>query len=223
MGILNPFAGNYSVAQGAIQLVYTCPSNKSHALVDLSFFKDNVSDATIQVALSTAASGSLTSVDYFLDDIVLLGVNKTAELTKVIVGKNENLYVKLLSGTSNVRASGVEELNSKVGLAGRLSASNIPVANTQTKIYECVTAGAAYVSTSVTLFNSSLTTNATIQFWVTAGAGAPGGNDKLMEATVIPNDTVVIENLITLPGEKLWVRSDQANTEYFVNGVVVLS
>ena len=221
MGILNPFAGNFSVAQGAVQLVYTCPASKSHALVDLSFFKDNTNDATIQVALSTGSAGSLTSVDFFLDDIVLIGPNKTAELTKVIVGKNENLYVKLLAGTSNVRASGVEELNSKVGLAGRLAASNIPVANTQTKIFECVTAGAAYCSTSVTLYNSSATNNATVQFWVTSGA-TPGAADKLMEAVVIPTDTVVIENLITLPGEKLWVRSDQGGCEYFVNGVVVL-
>lgn len=222
MGILNPFAANFAVAQGAVQLVYTCPATKSHALVDLSFFKDNVADATIQVALSTAAAGSLTSVDYFLDDIVLLGVNKTAELTKVIVGKNENLYVKLVAGTANVRCSGVEELNSKVGLAGRLSASNMATANTQTKIFECVTANAAYCSTSVTLYNSSLTNNATVRVWISTSA-TPGVADKVLETVVIANDTVVIENLITLPGEKIYALSDQANCEFFVNGVIVLS
>ena len=221
MGILNPFAANFAVAQGAVQLVYTCPPTKSHALVDLSFYKDNTNDATIQVALSTAAAGGLTSVDYFMDDIVLLGVNKTAELTKVIVGKNENLYVKLVAGTANVRCSGVEELNSKVGQAGRLSASNIAVANTQTKIFECVTAGAAYCSTSVTLFNSSATTNATISLWVSTLA-TPGAADKVLEMTVIASDTVVIENLITLPGEKIYAKCTTTNCEYFVNGVIVL-
>lgn len=222
MSILNPFAANYTVAQGAVQLVYTCPANKSHALVDLSFFKDSIVDTTAQIALSTAAPGSLTSVDYFMDDLILLGTNKTAELTKVIVGKNENLYVKLVQGTANVRCSGVEELNSKVGQAGRLAASTMAVANTQTKIFENVTVGAAYCSSSITLYNSSMTTNGTLQVWVSSSA-TPSLADKVLDSTILADDTIVIENLITLPNEKIFAQFSLANAEYFVNGVIVIN
>lgn len=222
MGILNPIAANFAVAEGVTQLVYSCPAGKSHAIVDLSFYKDNDADSTIQIALSTGNAGSLTSVDFFLDDVVLIGTNRNAELTKVVVGPNENLYVKLVEGSSNVRVSGIEEANPKVGKAGRMSAGNIAAANTQTKIYENATTGAAYAAASITLFNSSLTVDAIMDLWVTNSA-TPGTPDKIMHIPVVANDTLVLENITLLPTEKLYVQSDQANTEFYVNGLVVIS
>lgn len=222
MGILNPLAANFNVDVGTTQLVYTCPSGKSHALVDLTFFKDNIDNAMIQVGISTGAAGTLTSVDYFIDDLELLGANKTAELTKIVIGKNENLYVKVISGNVNVRVSGMEENNTKVGLAGKLAAANIPNASEQVKVFETVTVGAAYATTSVTLFNTNATTDAVMEVWITSGA-TPVAADKVLETAVLKEDTVIIENLMLLPNEKVFVRSNLANTEYFVNGFVVLA
>lgn len=223
MGILNPVAANLAVAEGVTQLVYTCPGTKSHAILDLSFYKDNVAvDAMVQVAISTSPAGSLTSVDYFIDDLGLIGTNKNAELTKVVVGTGESVYVKVVTGAVSVRVTGMEELNTKVAAAGRLAAGNIAAASTQTKAFSTAAVGAAYSTISATVFNTHATNSANVKIWVSSSV-TPAQVDLLVDTTVLANDTIIIENIMLLPNESLFVQTDQTNSEWFVNGFVVLS
>ena len=117
MGLLNPVVSKFVLAAGVAQEVYSCPGSKTHAVVDLSFFKDNLSaDSLIEIALTTKSSAALLdSTDFFIDDIELIGTVNSAELNKVVVGSGERLYIRVLTGPDIVvRLSGVEEQNSMV-------------------------------------------------------------------------------------------------------------
>ncbi len=222
MAILNPIISKFTLASGVAQNVYSCPNGKSHAIVDLSFFKDDlVSDALIAVAISTSTDPqSLTSVDFFLDDLSLTGVVNAAELNKLAIGAGENLFIKVLSGPNVVvRVTGMEENNPKVAKAGRLGASTISTTS-QTQVFNNNTPNAAYTSCSVTIFNTSATTNATIEAWISTSA-TPADSDKVLRITLPYEDTTILENLLLAPNERIFVRSSQAGNEFFINGIVV--
>ena len=222
MSILNPVVSKFSLAAGVVQEIYSCPANKSHAIVDLTFYKDNLTqDAIIAAALTTASNPSnLTSVDYFIDDIELIGVVNSAELNKVIVGKGERLYLRVIQGPNIVvRLSGVEENNPKVLKAGRLAAAVI--SNTsQTKIFENNLQNIAYTSCSMTIFNTSANNTAEIQAWISF-SDTTGISDKILNISVLPQDTAIIENILMVPNERIFIQSNQPNTEYFINGIMV--
>lgn len=222
MGILNPVVSKFSLTAGVPQEVYSCPASKSHAIVDITFFKDDLAnDTLISVALATESNpANLTSVDYFIDDIELTGTVNSAELNKVIVGQGERLYVRVISGPDVViRLSGVEEANVKVVKAGRLAAAAIS-GITQTKIFENTVPNVAYISASITIFNTSTTNNAQVQAWITSSA-TPAASDKVLKITIPFQDTTILENVLLAPNEKIFVQSDQPGNEYFVNGVLV--
>lgn len=222
MAILTPVVSKFNIASGNVQEIYALPVGKTHAFVDVTFFKDDTSqDSLVAIALSQNPNpNNLTTVDYFIDDIQLVGTVNNAELSKVIVGQNERLYVKVLSGPAvNVRVAAMEENNSKVLKAGRLSASNISNANTITKVFENTLTGVSYIAASVTLFNTS-TTDVLFEAWVGSNE-PPVANEKILEFTVPGNDTTIIENITLLPNEKIFVRSQQPNTEFFINGILV--
>ena len=153
MGILNPVVSKFTLVQGVPQEVYVCPGSKTHAVVDLSFFKDDLGgDALIAVALASESNpNNLTTIDYFIDDIQLVGAVNSAELNKVIVGQGERLFIKVVSG--------VEENNPKVLKAGRLAASSI-AGTAQTQIYSNALGNVVYIFASATIFNTSAIENA---------------------------------------------------------------
>lgn len=222
MGILNPVVSKFSLTVGVPQEVYSCPVSKSHAIVDLSFYKDNLAqDALIAIALSTESNpANLTTVDYFIDDIELIGVVNSAELNKVIVGKGERLYLHVLQGPDVVvRLSGVEEVNPKVLNAGRLAAASV-TGTAQTQIFNNNAPSTAYTSCSITIFNTSANMNAEVQAWITSSA-TPGASDKVLKITIPFEDTTILENILLAPNEKVFIQSDQPNSEYFINGIVV--
>lgn len=223
MSLLNPIVAKFVVPSGVAQEVYMCPNTKSHAVVDVTFFKDDTSTSSkISVGLASESNpGALTTVDFFIDDIELIGEVNSAELTKVVVGAGERLYIKVLEGTSvSVRISGVEENNSKVIKAGRLAAAAVP-GTTQVRVFDSAAfSGAAYTSVSVTIFNRSLTENSNVEMWISSTA-APSPADKVMKISIPIDDTTIVENVLLLPVEKVFVMSDVADVEYFVNGVVI--
>ena len=222
MGILNPVVSKFSLTAGVPQEVYSCPVTKSHAVVDLSFFKDNLaSDALIAVALASEPNpANLTSVDYFIDDIELIGIVNSAELNKVVVGQGERIYLKVISGPDVVvRLSGVEESNPKVLKAGRLAAAGV-AGIAQTQIYANAIPNVSYISTSVTIFNTSSTTNAQVEAWISTSP-TPAASDKVLKITIPFNDTTVLENILLAPNEKIFVQSDTPGCEFFVNGIVI--
>ena len=222
MGILNPVVSKFTLVQGVPQEVYVCPGSKTHAVVDLSFFKDDLGgDALIAVALASESNpNNLTSVDYFIDDIQLVGAVNSAELNKVIVGQGERLFIKIMSGVDIVaRLSGVEENNPKVLKAGRLAASSIS-GTAQTQIYANALPNVAYISASATIFNTSATENAQVEAWIST-SGVPAASDKVLKLEVPFSDTTILENILLAPNEKIFVKSSVTDTEYFVNGTVV--
>lgn len=222
MAILNPIASKFSLALGVAQEIYVCPAGKSHAIVDVSFLKDTfLGDSLISIALTKESNPqNLTTVDYFIDDIELIDEVNSAELNKVIVGTGERLIVKVLSGEGvTVRVSGVEENNPKVVKAGKLVATVI-AGTAQTQIFANALPAVAYISTSVTVYNPSPTATAEVEIWITTQA-TPIDSDKVVKFKVTPEDTTIIENVLMLPNEKVFVRSNQANTEYFLVGMII--
>lgn len=222
MGILNPVVSKFTLVQGVPQEVYVCPGSKTHAVVDLSFFKDDLGgDALIAVALASESNpNNLTTIDYFIDDIQLVGAVNSAELNKVIVGQGERLFIKVISGVDIVaRLSGVEENNPKVLKAGRLAASSI-AGTAQTQIYSNALPNVAYISASATIFNTSATENAQVEAWISTSP-TPAASDKVLKLEVPFSDTTILENILLAPNEKIFVKSSITDTEYFVNGIVV--
>lgn len=222
MGILNPVVSKFTLVAGTPQEVYVCPGSKTHAVLDLSFFKDDLNgDALIAVALSTESNPvNLTSVDYFIDDIQLVGAVNSAELNKVIVGQGERLFIKVMSGVDiSARLSGVEENNPKVLKAGRLGGSSI-AGTAQTQIFNNALPNVAYISCSATIFNTSVSENAQVEAWISTSL-TPSASDKVLKLEVPFSDTTILENILLAPNEKIFVKSSVANTEYFVNGTVV--
>ncbi len=224
MALLNPVVSKFTLTQGVPQEVYSCPVSKSHAIVDLSFFKDDLAnDALIAVALATESNpANLTTVDYFIDDIELIGIVNSAELNKVVVGAGERLYLHVLVGPDIVaRLSGVEETNPKVLKAGRLAAASV-AGISQTQIFASTLPNTAYISASITIFNTSPDNNAQVEAWITSSL-TPATSDKVMKITIPSEDTTIIENILLAPNEKVFIQSDQSGTEYFINGVVISS
>lgn len=223
MSLLNPIVAKFLMTPGVAQEVYMCPNTKSHAVVDLTFFRnDTTSSSKIAVALASESNpGALTQVDYFIDDIELIGEVNSGELTKVMVGAGERLFIKVLDGSPvTVRISGVEENNSKVVKAGRLAAAAV-AGTSQVQMFDASAfTNAAYVSTSITIYNVSSVENAKVEMWVSSSA-TPTNADKVMMVTIPMEDTTIVENLLLLPNEKVFVYSDVAGMEYFINGVVI--
>ena len=222
MSILNPVVAKFALPLDVPQEIYMCPAGKSHAIVDVSFLKDTFADSSIiAIALTTESNpGALTSVDYFIDDIELVDDVNSAELNKIIVGTGERLIVKVVSGENvNVRVSGVEENNPKVLKAGKLACIRL-TGTTQTQIYENAAPTAAYVSTSITVYNSNASLTAEVEVWVTS-LSVPTGGDKVIRFKVTPENTTIIENILMLPNEKVFVRSNQTGTEFVLLGMVV--
>ena len=222
MALLNPVVSKFSLVAGVPQEVYSCPVSKTHAIVDLSFFKDDLaSDALIAVALTTESNpANLTTTDYFIDDIELIGIVNSAELNKVVVGAGERLYLHVLVGPDVVvRLSGVEEANPKVIKAGRLAAASV-VGIAQTQIFASTLPNTAYISASVTIFNTSPDNNAQVQAWITSSV-TPAASDKVLKITIPFEDTTIIENIMLAPNEKVFIQSDISNCEYFINGIVI--
>lgn len=222
MGILNAIASKFTLAVNVPQEIYLCPAGKSHAIVDVSFLKDSFTgSALISIALSTESNpAALTSTDYFIDDIELVDDVNSAELNKIIVGTGERLIVRVISGTSvNVRVSGVEESNVKVLKAGKLAAVTI-AGTTQTQLYANALSSVAYISSSLTVYNASATLTAEVEVWITS-LTVPVDADKVIRLKVTPQNTTIVENLLLLTGEKVFVRSNQISSEYYMLGMVV--
>lgn len=220
--ILTPVLSKFTLNAGTPQEVYACPANKSHAIVDVTFFKDIVgADTLIEIALTTKSSAAqLDSVDYFIDDIELVGNVNSAELNKLIVGPGERIYINVVSGPAIVaRLSGVEESNSRVLNAGRLAAMSVP-GTSFTTVFSNDLPSVSYSTVSVTVYNSSDVEGADVEAWI-SNSDTPSPVDKVMKISIPTEDTTIVENITLLPNEKLIFKSSVGGVEYFVNGLVV--
>lgn len=224
MAIFTPAFSKFTLTQGTTQQIYMCPADKTHAYVDLSFFKNaNPGTSLISIGISTESNpANLTSLDFFLDDIELIDTANVVSLEKVLVGANERVYAKLVSGEdTNIRLVAFEENNSKVQKAGKLAALAVPNTNIN-MLFQNTFSNIAYINTSITIYNPSSSNNAEIELWISSSAN-PTDADKISKFTITTQDSTVIENINISPNENIFVRSDILNTEFFVNGVIVKS
>ena len=222
MGTINSVFSKFQLTQGVVQEIYACPAGKTHAYVDVNFFKDdNAASSLIAIAMSADPNpANLTSVDYFVDDIELIEMTNVSEISKVVVGQGERLYAVVMQGADvNARLTAMEENNPKVLKAGRLAAASISGVG-QTQIFANALSNVAYISSSVTIFNTSATEEAVVEAWVTSSA-TPNASDKCLKITIPFQDTTILENLLLSPNEKIFVASSVPNAEYFVNGTIV--
>lgn len=222
MAILNPVTSKFTLTLNTPLEIYACPAGKSHAIVDVSFLKPAFTGSSlVSIAMTKETNpANLTSVDYFYDDIQLTDGINFAELNKVIVGPGERLIANVVSGDDiNIRVSGVEEANPKVVAAGKLVATSI-AGTAQAQLYANALPSVAYISGSLTVYNPSTTDNATFELWVTSQS-TPSDSDKIIMSKITPQDTTILENVLLLPNEKLFVRSDLPNCEYFLVALVV--
>lgn len=221
MSILNPVISKFLLTEQVATQVYSCPAGKTHAILDVSFFKDNDAlDSLIAIAVTESSDpSSLTTVDYFIDDIQLIGSVNFAELNKLVVGEGQKVYIKVLSGPDvSVRLAGVEENNPKVLKAGRLGAVAVPSVN-QTQIFHNDTPASAYTAASLTVFNTDVN-DCIVEGWITNSA-TPSAGDKFIKLAIPSEDTVIVEAMLLAPGERIFFKSDKANTEYFIVGTVI--
>lgn len=224
MSILNPVSANFTIALNTPQEIYACPAGKSHAIVDISFLKPSFTDtAIIAIALTKESNpANLTSIDYFVDDIQLTDSANFGELNKIVVGSSERLIVTVVSGVDiNLRLTGVEESNPRVVAAGKLVATAV-AGTAQTQIYANQLPSVAYIAGSLTMYNPSASNNAVVEVWVGTGS-APTASELAIMTKLTPQDTTIVENILLLPSQKLFVRSDQVNCEYYLSGMVVSS
>lgn len=221
MSILNPVISKFLLTVNNPVQVYSCPAGKTHAILDVSFFRDSdVGDSLIGIAVSDSNdASSLSTVDYFIDDIELIGSVNFAELNKLVVGAGQKVYIKVLQGPNvSIRLAGVEENNPKVLKAGRLAAMATPTLN-QTQLYHNDTPNAAYTAASLTIFNVN-TEECVVEGWITSST-SPSAGDKFIKLAIPGQDTVIIEAMLLAPGERIFFKSNRALTEYFIVGTVI--
>lgn len=221
MSSLTPVISKFTLIEQEATQVYSCPVGKTHAILDISFFKDDdTQDSLIAIAISENNDAStLTTVDYFIDDIELIGSVNFAELNKLVVGTGQKVYIKVMQGPDvSIRIAGVEENNLKVLKAGRLAGLATPTIN-QTQIYHNNTAAASYTAASITIFNVDAG-NCLVEGWITSSV-SPNAGDKFLKLSIPSEDTVIVEAILLAPNERIFFKSDKVGTEYFVVGTVI--
>lgn len=228
MAIITPVGGNTSISLGTPVEIYSCPANATHAYIDLSAYKeDDASTILMGYALTTESNpANLTSVDFFIDDIEMIGTTNSHELSKVIVGTGQRLYAAVFSGSSlNIRFTGIQEapisntVASRVLNAGRLAAGAVTTTGT-TQIFNNNIPNTSYAYMSVTLYNLDTEKNSQAEAWISTSA-TPLATDKQMKISIPPTDTTILENIMLLPNERLFVKTSTGNMEYFANGMVM--
>lgn len=221
MSFMTPVGSQASVSEGQWVLVYDLPAGKSHAYIDVVFFKKaNPGHSLVAVAVTNKTNtDDITSVNTPFDDIELLDESNFSSLEKVLVGsKGSKIYVKVQGDPVNVNLVGMEMVTSKVAEAGPLAELAV-TGTTATKLYECTVPDAAYIPFSLTVYNTSASQNAVVEIWMT-NTGSVSDSNQFFNFTIAPQDTANIENMQILPSTQIWVKSSIANTEYNINGMV---
>ena len=220
----NVICSKFNIPLNVPTLIYTCPNIMSHTTLDLSLLNDaSLGSSVVAVGLSSDPNpGNLTTLDYFIDDILLTaGDTNSAELANVIVGKNENLIIKVTDGPGvTVRATGIEENNAAVVKAGRLAAMASTTANQQSLLFFNNLPNISYAKGFITVFNTHDTTDCLIEVWVAPNT-TPTIVEKVQKKLVTAKKSVMIENVLLLPNERVYVTSSIPGTEFFFSGRII--
>lgn len=220
MATFNTVTSNAKVSGTELVTLYTCPSDKSHAVVDINFFRPigNENLAAFMIAVTSNAFASAVEGDYlFSKTMVLATEGENFFANKIIVGKNQSIYVKGISGSCNIRLEGIEENNSLILEAGKLAGKVLSTAGftNMFKTSFSSTASVTMVSTSVRNAGAS---PAIVSAYITS-AVSPGLNDHTADVVIEPGQYALFANNILKPNETLFLKTTFETVYAHVNGM----
>lgn len=232
MSLLLPVIAKTRLTANKFAQVYMCPGDKTNSVVDLTFFLDvpatNQKANFVNVYLSNSKTLTKRTDKDMIFHRVPLGLPEvTPELSKIIVGKNQTLYVELIGdGPVNVRVSGLEEKNPVVTAAGTVA----QVVSTGTGVYELYRLDnplATYFSGTLSVVNPTTSNNEEVYMWVTdnvevKSVGESGRLiDRVQKLLPAKEETIFVENITLAPNERIYVSSKLKGVVFNLNGMVV--
>jgi hypothetical protein len=218
---INTVSAKMNVAANSYVTLYTCASDKSHALVDLDLINVDTSDVTVKIAVTNKAYNQLTVDDYILHNLVLSTSDNQANISGIFVGKNENIYVESQGASVNVRLSGIEETNPHVAAAGQLaSATYVPNTNPY-QLYQTNIATATSTSAYLNIYNPNSSAS-DIEVYISSNA-TPATADLVYKGSVASGQTICMDKLLINQSEKLFIKVSNASIRVYLNGVVISS
>jgi len=218
---INTVSSKMTVPANGYVTLYTCPADKSHALVDIDLFNTSTSNVTVKIAVTNKAHSALTPDDYILHDLLLSSVDNQVNITGIFVGKNEHIYVDANAAGINVRLSGIEETNVHVGKAGQLASNTYAPNATPYQVYQATIPNTSSTSCYLNIYNPN-TTASNISIYVSSNT-TPTNDDLIFTTSVGAQQTICIDKLLVNQPEKLFLKISDASVRVYLNGVVITS
>jgi hypothetical protein len=209
MASYNAVTSNAALSAGDFATIYTCPSDKSHAVVDIDFFRPLAVDgpALFTLAVTSHAATAIVDTDYLLGNPNRLDAgSKCMFINKVIVGKNQSVYVRCTLGSLTVRLSGVEELNPVILEAGMLAGLTMAgPANYITAFKTSFVDTAAISMVSASIRNNSASSVGLAAYISNSATPSPG--DHIDSFSLAAGRYVVMQNMLMKPNETLYFKT----------------
>lgn len=199
--------------------LYTCASDKSHALVDLDLVNASSSNVTVKIAVTNKPYTSLTDDDYILHNLLLSGQDNQVNISGIFVGKNENIYIEADAAGTNVRLSGIEEINSHVIASGQLASATYAPNTTPYQIYQTTLPTASSTSGYLNIYNPNATVS-NIEIYVSSNT-TPLNDDLVFKGSVESGQTICLNKILINQSEKLFMKVTDASVKAYLNGVVI--
>jgi len=218
---INTVSAKMVVAANSYVTLYTCASDKSHALVDLDLLNPTLSDATVKIAVTNKAYSALTNDDYILHNILISTTDNQVNISGIFVGKNEYIYIESSGSSINARLSGIEETNSHVLAAGQLASGTYAPNATPYNVYQTTIPTASSTSCYINVYNPN-TFVSNIEIYVSSNTN-PTIDDLVYKGTINSQQTICMSKLLVNQSEKVFIKVSDASIILYVNGVVISS
>jgi hypothetical protein len=218
---INTVSAKMAVPANGHATLYTCASDKSHALVDLDLVNTSSSNVNVKIALTNKPYTSVTTDDYILHDLLLSPQDNQVNISGIFVGKNENVYIEADASGVNARLSGVEETNSYVIASGQLASATYAPNTTPYQVYQATQATASSTSGYLNIYNPNSTTS-NIVIYVSSNS-TPVNDDIVFTGSVGASQTLCLSKLLVNQSEKIFITVSDASVNVYLNGVVISS
>jgi hypothetical protein len=218
---INTVSAKMNVPANGYVNLYTCASDKSHALVDLDLLNIGTSDANVKIAIANKAYSQLTVDDYILHNLLLSTVDNQANISGIFIGKNESIYIESQGASVNVRLSGIEETNPHVAASGQLASATYAPNTNPYQLYQTNIATATATSCYLNIYNPNSSTS-NIEIYVSSNT-TPTISDLVYKGDVIAGQTICMDKLLINQSEKIFVKVSNASIRVYLNGVVISS
>jgi hypothetical protein len=214
--LITPASSMFRVNAAATEAVYSCPNTRTHAFVSLAIHApaSNPAAANYSIAIKSDATAP-ASTDRFVNNVPL-NPGTNALFNSLVLGPNHTLFVSATNHPVNVRLTAVEENNPAVTGSGLLANVSCP-ANTATQIFIADTPDLVVVSYSLIVRNTGASQgSATIH---TDTATPPGIASSFLRENIPAGQTIIFDNLLAMPGERVFVNAGSEALRAFAIGV----